>query len=95
MAQSNFVCVCFALMGAFSYFSQETMSVLTMLACALLAFDAFLGTAIFIAHNQEDIYKELGIYGEYKRSQYNIKRLNCEGHITNLNLEYRSQQYMV
>lgn len=66
MAQSNFVNLCLAVMGVFAFFSQG-MSMMTALSCAILVADALLGTAIFISHNQEDIYKELGVYREYKR----------------------------
>ena len=68
IAQSNFVCICLALTGVFAFFSQE-MSVLTTLTCAILILDAFFGAAIFVAHNQEDIYKELGVYKEFKKLQ--------------------------
>lgn len=85
MAQSNFVCICLATMGVFAFFSQE-LSLLTKLTCAILVLDAVLGTAIFIALNQEDIYKELGVYKEYKKMKH-FQELNCQGHITNLNME--------
>ena len=86
IAQSNFVCVCLAVTGVFAFLSQE-MSLLTKLACAVLVLDALLGAAIFVAHNQEDIYKELGVYKEYKKMKH-FQELNCQGHITNLNMEF-------
>lgn len=49
----------------------------------VLVFDAIIGAAIFIGLNQEDIYKELGLYKEFKR----MSLLNCEGHISNLKME--------
>lgn len=46
------------------------MSMYTKLSCGLLALDALLGTAIFMTINQEDIYKELGVYNEFKKMKY-------------------------
>lgn len=66
MAQSNFVSLCLAVLGVFAFFSQE-MSMMTTLSCLIMIADATLGTAIFISHNQEDIYRELGVYNEYKK----------------------------
>lgn len=66
MAQSNFVSLSLAVVGLFAFFSQE-MSLMTALSCAIMIADAVLGAAIFINHNQEDIYKELGVYNEYKK----------------------------
>lgn len=64
MAQSNFVCVALAVMGVFTCAS---VGLVTKVSCAILVIDAILGAAIFAAHNQEDIYKELGVYQQYKR----------------------------
>lgn len=83
IAQSNFVCVCLAVMTICTNFSLE-MNLFTMLTCAVLTADAILGTAIFITHNKEEILKELGLYTTYKQR---ISGLNCQGHITNLNMQ--------
>lgn len=88
MAQSNLICICLAALGVFTFFSQE-MSLLTQLSCLLLIIDGAMGAAIFVSHNQEDIYKELGVYKEFKQSKY--LGLNCQGHITNLNFEYKQR----
>lgn len=87
IAQSNFVCICLAVMGLFTLYHHE-MSLMTTLSCIVFVFDAILGTAIFIALNQEDIYKELGVYKELKKIQVS---LNCEGHISNLKMEKAEQ----
>lgn len=57
----------------------------------LLSFDAFVGASIFISINQEEIYKELGIYQEYKKIYIHkyAEGLNCQGHITNLDMKYK------
>lgn len=81
MVQSNFVCLGLAVLGVFTLIG--TASIFTKISCALLILDALLGAAIFTNHNQEDIYKELGVYKEYKRMEIS-KTLNCEGHTTNL-----------
>ena len=81
MVQSNFVCLALAVLGMFTIIS--TACLFTKISCAIMILDALLGTAIFTNHNQEDIYKELGVYKEYKRMEIS-KTLNCEGHITNL-----------
>jgi hypothetical protein len=50
IAQSNFVCICLAVMAICTYNFQE-MNLFMTLTCAVLTTDAVLGTAIFIAHN--------------------------------------------
>lgn len=74
MLQSNLVCMCLAVLGLFTLIG--TSSIFTKLSCAILIFDALLGAAIFTCHNQEDIYKELGVYKEYKKMELD-KKLNC------------------
>jgi len=85
MAQSNFVCLGLAIIGVFSFF-QGGMSMMTALSCVIIALDAILGTAMFVTLNQEDIYKEMGLYQEFKKIK-GWQGLNCQGHITNLKME--------
>jgi len=85
MAQSNFVCLCLAIIGVFSFF-QGGMSKMAALSCAVIVLDAILGAAMFVSLNQEDIYKEMGLYQEYKKVKGSLG-LNCHGHITNLSVE--------
>lgn len=57
---------------------------MTALSCIIIVLDAILGTAMFVSLNQEDIYKEMGLYQEFKKIK---SGLNCQGHITNLKME--------
>lgn len=67
MIQSNFVAVCLATLAIFTMiYNFEGMSLTTKLSCAFLVIDALLGSAIFMTVNQEDIYKELGVYEKFK-----------------------------
>merc|ERR1711924_115060 len=66
MAQSNFVCLGLAVIGTLGLFSQN-LSLPAKLSCLVLIADACLGAAIFVSHNQEGIYQELGLYKEYKK----------------------------
>lgn len=71
MVQSNFIAVCLAAVAIFAMiYHFESMSLTTKLSSAFLAVDALLGTAIFMTINQEDIYKELGVYKEFKKLKY-------------------------
>jgi len=83
MSQSNFMCICLAVVGVLA-FSSQNLSLPAKLSIGLLCVDAFLGTAIFVSLNQEEIYKELGVYKEYKMRE--LKGLNCVGHISNLKM---------
>lgn len=89
MLQSNFVGMGLAVLGVFTLIGAATL--FTKISCAILIFDALLGAAIFASHNQEDIYKELGVYKAYKKMEIS-KTLNCEGHITNLKMEASRQE---
>jgi hypothetical protein len=83
MAQSNFVCLSLAIIGVFSLF-KGGVGMMTALSCVIIVLDAILGTALFVSHNEEEIYKELGLYQQFKK----IKQVvNCPGHITNLKME--------
>lgn len=90
MIQSNFVCLSLAVMGAFSL-SQGGMSMVAALSCAVLLLDAILGAAIFVSLNQEDIYKEMGLYKEFKKVK-GWQTLNCHGHTSNLKMERVAEQ---
>lgn len=91
MMQSNFVAVCLATLAIFAMiYHPESMSLTTKISSAFLTIDALLGSAIFMTINQEDIYKELGVYKKFKQIQFN-EGLNCHGHITNLNWEYKDK----
>lgn len=71
MIQSNFVAVCLTILAAFTMiYHPESMSLTTKLSSTFLAIDALLGSAIFMTINQEDIYKELGVYKEFKKMKY-------------------------
>lgn len=89
MFQSNFVCLVLAVTGVFALFSR-TMSIMSALSCMILAFDALLGASMFVALNQEDIQAELGISSKTNK-KINFA-LNCQGHITNLNMERVQEQ---
>lgn len=89
IAQSNFVCLGLATIGIFSFFSGS-MSMMTALSCAIMVADAILGAAMFVTLNQEDIYKELGLYQEFKKVK-GWQGLNCQGHIQNLKMERISE----
>lgn len=91
MIQSNFVAIFLASMGIFTMVTSPSLSLAVKLSSILLTFDALLGAAIFIAINQEEIYKELGVYKEFKKLSF-AKGLNCHGHITNLNMEYKNEK---
>ena len=57
---------------------------MTALSCVIIVLDAILGAAMFVSQNEEDIYKEMGLYQQFKK----IKQgMNCQGHITNLKME--------
>merc|ERR1711924_215855 len=55
-----------AVIGTLGLFSQN-LSLPAKLSCLVLIADACLGAAIFVSHNQEGIYQELGLYKEYKK----------------------------
>lgn len=83
MAQSNFVCLSLAIIAVFSLF-KGGISMMTTLSCVIIVLDAILGAAMFVSQNEEDIYKEMGLYQQFKK----IKQgMNCQGHITNLKME--------
>jgi hypothetical protein len=82
MSQSNFMCICLAVVGVLAITSQSAMSLPAKLSIGLQCADALIGTAIFVNLNQEEIYKELGVHKEYKMKQ--LKGLNQVGHISNL-----------
>lgn len=71
MVQSNFVAVCLATLAIFTMiYHSDSMSLTTKLSSVFLVIDALLGSAIFMTINQEDIYKELGVYKEFKKMKY-------------------------
>lgn len=85
MVQSNFVCLSLAVMAIFTFFTGG-MGFATALSSVIIILDAILGAAMFVHHNQEDIYKEMGLYQEYKKIK-GWQGLNSPGHITNLKME--------
>ena len=71
MVQSNFVCIVLAVMGSIAFFNRS-MSVMTTLSCLVLVVDALLGATLFAAVNQEDIYKELGLFQQFKKIKFSL-----------------------
>lgn len=73
ISQSNFMCICLAVVGVLAI-SSQSLSLPAKLSIGIQCLDALIGTAIFVSVNQEEIYKELGVYKEYKMKQ--VKKLN-------------------